>query len=198
MKRFFVFSLLALILVPAVASAAMTKEESAKYLQDLMRNKVKDAATEKIEDAALRVSPKATKLYKKLAGVISNSELAASICWDLIQLGLQTNKEKFANQFAMRLRKYIPEEYKTGAEFLNTHLEKYLGVRIPNEADCTTVLCELGKNTFDAITRMSAAEKQKAQEAGTNIVNVNAFFINSNLGRRAANAMLYGSEGGRH
>ena len=130
--------------------------------------------------------------------MISNSELAASICWDLIQLGLQTNKEKFANQFAMRLRKYIPEEYKTGAEFLNTHLEKYLGVRIPNEADCTTVLRELGKNTFDAITRMSAAEKQKAQEAGTNIVNVNAFFINSNLGRRAANAMLYGSEGGRH
>ena len=198
MKRFFVFSLLALILVPAVASAAMTKEESAKYLQDLMRNKVKDAATEKIEDAALRVSPKATKLYKKLAGVISTSELAASICWDLINLGLHRNKEKFANEFALRLRKYIPEEYTLGAEFLNTHLEKYLGVRIPNEADCTTVLRELGKNTFEAFSKMSGAERLKAEEAGSNIVNVNAFFINSNLGRRAANAMMYGSEGGRH
>ena len=193
MKRSIIALLLALFFVPMIASA-MTKEESAKYLQDLMRDKVKDAAKEQIEDLATRIDPKSVKLYKKLAGVISTSELAASICWDLIQLGLETNKERFANQFAMRLRKYIPTEYTIGAELVNTKLEKWFGARIPTEADCTTILRELGKNTFDAITKMSGYEKQKAREAGTNIQNLGAFFINSNLGRRAANIMETGRQ----
>lgn len=186
MKRNFVALLLVLVFSPLIASA-MTKEESAKYLQDLMRQKVQSAAQEQIEDAAMRINPKAVKLYKKIGGVISNSQMAASICWDLIQLGMQTNKTQFAKEFAMRVRKYLPEEYTTGAEVLNPMLEKWFGARIPNEGDCTTVLYELGKNTFDAITRMSESEKQKAVEAGTNINDLGALFVGINKGRQWGN-----------
>ena len=186
MKRFLiVVLLLTLAVLPAALSAKeRTKEESAKYLQELVRNKVKAAAQDQIEDAAMRVNPKSVKLYKKVAGVISSSELAASICWDLIQLGLQTDKKKFAAQFAMRLRKYIPDEYSLGAEVVNPWAEKWFGHRVPNAADCTTILYELGKNTYDAISQMSAYEKQEAIKSGQNIQNLGALFIDLNLGNR--------------
>jgi len=195
MKKILIaMSLLALVALPAVSYAKQrTKEESAKFLQELMRKQLQSAAQEQIEDAALRIDPKSVKLYKKVAGVISNSELAASICWDLIQLGLQTDKKQFATQFAMRLRKYLPEEYKLGAEAFNPKLEKWLGHRIPNEADCTTILYELGKNTYDAITRMSASEKQEARESGASLENPAAFFIGINKGNAYRNVIEGGS-----
>jgi len=186
MKKFLiVVSLLALTALPAAVSAKeKTKEESAKYLQELVRSKVKDAAQKRIEDAAMKADPKSVKLYKKVAGVIASSELAASICWDLIQLGLQTDKRKFAAQFAMRLRKYIPSEYSLGAEVVNPWAEKWFGHRVPNEADCTAILYELGKNTYDAISRMSAYEKQEAIKSGQNLQNLGALFIDLNMGNR--------------
>ena len=199
MKKFLIVtSLLALAVLPAVSSAQeRTKAESAKYLQDLVRSKVKEAAQEQIEDMATRLNPKAVKLYKKVGSVISTAELAASICWDLIQIGLTPKKEQFATQFAMRMRKYLPDEYKIGAEVMNPLAEKWFGHRIPNEADCTTILYELGKNTYDAITRMSGAEKQEAIKAGVSIFTPGALFVDINLGRRYGNILRTGSQGGR-
>lgn len=194
-KLFTILALLTLAaLPPAVSAQEKSKAESAKYLQELVRSKVKAAAQDRIEDMAMRVNPKAVKLYKKVGGIIANSELAASICWDLVQLGLQTDKKKFAAQFAMRLRKYIPEEYKLGAEAFNPTLAKWFGGRIPTEGDCTTILYELGKNTYDAISQMSASEKQEAVKSGRNIQNLSAFFIDINMGRRYANTMKYGRQ----
>ena len=169
------------------AGAEMSKKEAAAYLQQLMKDKVKEGAEEKLS----KMAPKTAGLYKKMAAVISNSELAASLCWDLIQLGLQTDQKKFAAQFAMRLRKYIPEEYKTGADITNPMLESWVGHRFPNEADCTRVLYELGMNTYEAITKMSASEKQQAQQAGTSINNLNACMmgIAPYQWKRAANQM---------
>jgi len=167
----------ALFLMPCVMRAGhaeeMTKKEAAEYLQKLMKEKVKEGA----EEGLSKMAPKTAGLYKKMAAVISNSELAASLCWDLIQLGLQTDQKKFAAQFAMRLRKYIPEEYKTGADIANPMLEAWVGRRFPNEADCTRALYELGMNTYDAISKMSASEKQQAQKAGVSLENFNQFMM---------------------
>ena len=192
-------SLLALIALPVAVSAAQaqaqkkSKADSAKFLQKLLSDKIKDAGKEQIEDAAMRVAPGATKLYKKLAAVISNSELAASICWDLINLGLQNDKEKFAEEFAVRLKKYIPDLYTTGAELLNPTLEKWFGAHIPNEKECYAVLRELGKNTWDAISKMSESEKQQAREAGVDVTKSAALSIQLNQGTRMSNFMKYGS-----
>lgn len=175
------FSLLftAALLAPAMTRAdeEMDKRQAANYLKTLLKQQVKTAAQERVESDLQKINPGATKLYKKMAAVISNSELAASICWDLIKLGLQTNRGKFANEFAIRLRKYIPEEYKLGADALNPLLLNTFGTKIPTEADCTTILRELGKNTYDAITRMSGAEKQKAMKAGASIEKFGALMM---------------------
>ena len=190
-------ALLALVALPAAVSAAQTQKKSkadaAKFLQDLVREKVKSAAQEQIEDAAMRAAPGMTKLYKKLAGVISNSELAAAICWDLINLGLQNDKEKFAEEFATRLKRYIPELYTTGAEVLNPMLEKWFGAHIPDKDQCYAVLRELGKNTYDAISRMSESEKQEAREAGVDIMKTNLLMIQLNQERRWRNMQDYGA-----
>ena len=180
MKKILVALLfLAALLVPAVTRAddEADKREAANYLKNLLKQQVKAAAQERMEGELKKINPGATKLYKKMAGVISNSELAASICWDLIKLGLQNNREKFANEFAKRLRKYIPEEYKLGADALNPALMNTFGVRIPTEADCTTVLRELGKNTYDEITRLSGAEKQKAMKSGATLERFGALMM---------------------
>ena len=194
-------SLLALVALPLAVSAAQTqaqgqkksKADSAKFLQKLMSDKIKEAGKEQIEDLAMRAAPGVTKLYKKLAGVISTSELAASICADLINLGIQTNKEKFAEEFAIRLKKYIPDLYTTGAELLNPTLEKWFGAHIPNEQECYAVLRELGKNTWDAISKMSESEKQQALEAGVDVRNTAALSIQLNQKNRFNNYMKYGS-----
>ena len=194
-------SLLALVALPLAVSAAQTqaqgqkksKADSAKFLQKLVSDKIKEAGKEQIEDLAMRAAPGVTKLYKKLAGVISASELAASICADLITLGIQTNKENFAEEFAVRLKKYIPDLYTTGAELLNPMLEKWFGAHIPNEQECYAVLRELGKNTWDAISRMSEAEKKQALEAGVDVTMTNLLMIQLNQRNRAANVMQYNS-----
>lgn len=193
-------SLLALFALPVAVSAAQqaqgqkkSKADSAKFLQKLVKDKIKEAGKEKIEDAAMAAAPGVTKLYKKLAGVISNSELAASICADLINLGLQNDKEKFAEEFATRLKKYIPDLYTTGAELLNPMLEKWFGAHIPNGDECYVVLRELGKNTYDAISKMSESEKQQAREAGVDVRNSAALSIQLNQRNRFNNYMKYGS-----
>ena len=71
-----------------------------------------------------------------------------------------------------------------GAEAVNPWAEKWLGHRVPNAADCTTILYELGKNTYDAISQMSAYEKQEAIKSGQNIQNLGALFIDLNMGNR--------------
>ena len=200
-KILIVVSLLALVALPPVRAAEqkqaqgqkMSKADSAAFLQKLMKDKIKEAGKEKIEDLAMAAAPGVTKLYKKLAGVISASELAASICADLINLGIQCDKEKFAEEFAVRLKKYIPELYTTGAELLNPMLEKWFGAHIPDKDECYAVLRELGKNTWDAISRMSEAEKLKAQEAGVDVTRTYLLMIQLNLDRRMRNIDETGS-----
>ena len=210
-KILIVMSLLALVALPPVRAAEQkqgqkqaqkqgdkqgqkkSKADSAKFLQKLVKDKIKDAGKEQIEDAAMRAAPGVTKLYKKLAAVISNSELAASICADLIDLGIQNYKEKFATEFATRLKKYIPELYTTGAELLNPMLEKWFGGHIPDEKECYAVLRELGKNTWDAISKMSESEKLQAGEAGVDVRNSAALSIQLNQKNRFENYMKYNS-----
>ena len=55
--------------------------------------------------------------------------------------------------------------------------EKLLGWRLTNQADCTTILYELGKHTYDAISKMSYSDKQKAVQAGQSIENFSAFMM---------------------
>ena len=148
-----------------------------KHSVELSGHRTSVAIEDEFWEELKKIAPGATKLYKKLGNVISTSELAASLCWDLIKLGLHNNKEKFANEFAIRLRKYIPEEYKLGADALNPLLLNTFGAHIPNEADCTTILRELGKNTYDAITKMSASEKMKAEEAGLTTEKLGALMM---------------------
>lgn len=170
-----------------VSAAEMTKKEAAEYLQKVMQDKVTEAGKEALERELTKIAPGATALYKRLAAIIAAEELAASLCWDLINIGLQTNREKFAAQFAMRMRKYIPKEYSMGAEEVNSLTEKW-GFRVTTEADCVTVLYALGKNTFDAISKMSASEKQQVRSAG-NIVSSFGAFVVSDLG--GAPARMY-------
>lgn len=178
MKKSIVFSLLcAALILPGALRAEMTKEEAAAYLKKVVRQNVKKAGEEALEENLKKLSPKGVAAFKKVTGIISNSELAASICWDLIQLGLQSNRAKFAKEFAMRLRKYLPTEYVETAELFGGISEKLLGWRLTNEADCTTILYELGKHTYDAITRMSGGEKQKAVQAGQSLEKFGALMM---------------------
>ena len=161
----------------------MSKTEAADYLQKLMKKKVEEAAQKQVEKQLKKASPAAAALYKKLGKVIAAEQLAASLCWDLINIGLQNNEKKFATQFAIRMREYIPLEYKAGAYEVNQMTGKW-GIHVPDEADCTTALYELGKNTFEAITKMSESEKQEARSAGNIVTTLGAFMV-SDLGGTA-------------
>lgn len=190
MKKLMLSLLLAVFALGAAAPVSadeMTKKEAAEYLQKVIRDKVTEAGKERLEKELTKIAPGATALYKRLAAIISAEQLAASLCWDLLNLGLQNNREKFATQFAMRMRKYIPKEYSTGADEVNSLTHKW-GFHVTTEADCVTVLYELGKNTFDAISKMSAAEKREARSAG-NIVTTFGAFVVSDLG--GAPARMY-------
>ena len=183
MKKLMIALLLAAFAVgamPQVRAAEMSKKEAAEYLQKVMQKKVAEAGKERLEKELTKIAPGASALYKKLAGIIAAEQLAASLCWDLINLGLQSNREKFAAQFAMRMRKYIPKEYTMGADAVNSLTEEW-GFHVTTEADCVTVLYELGKNTFDAISKMSAAEKQEVRSAGNIVTSFGAFVV-SDLG----------------
>lgn len=178
MKRNIVFAAIcAALLLPMAARAEMTKQEAAEFLQKVVKDRIREAGKEALEDNLNKLSPKGMKAFKKVTGVIENCELAASICWDLIQLGLQNNRAKFAKEFAMRLRKYIPSEYCETAELFGGMTEKLLGWRLTNQADCTTILYELGKHTYDAISKMSYSEKQKAVQAGQSIDKLGALMM---------------------
>lgn len=151
------------------ASGEMTKKEATAFLQDLMKDK--------IEEGASKVAPKTKKAIDDVKNTLEKANLAASLCWDLIQLGLANDERKFATEFVRAFSKYIPKKATIGADLLNSGTEKYLGWRIPSEADYRTALYELGKNTYQAITKMSGTERQKAQEAGYNIQNLGTLMI---------------------
>ena len=151
------------------ASGEMTKKEATAFLQDLMKDK--------IEEGASKVAPKTKKAIDDVKNTPEKANLAASLCWDLIQLGLANDERKFATEFVRAFSKYIPKKATIGADLLNSGTEKYLGWRIPSEADYRTALYELGKNTYQAITKMSGTERQKAQEAGYNIQNLGTLMI---------------------
>ena len=167
-----------------VFAAEMSKKEAAEYLQQVMKKKVQEAAKERVEQELGKIAPGATALYKKLAGIIAAEQLAASLCWDLINLGLQNNEKKFAAEFAKSMRKYIPKEYAMGADAVNSLTEEW-GFHVTTEADCVTVLYELGKNTFEAISKMSVSEKQEVRSAGNIVTNFGAFVV-SDLGGASA------------
>lgn len=150
-------------------SGEMTKKEAKAFLQDLIK--------EKIEEGASKVAPKIKKTLDDVKKTIDRANFAASLCWDLIQLGLANDERKFATEFVRAFSKYIPKKATIGADLLNSGTEKYLGWRIPSEADYRTALYELGKNTYQAITKMSGTERQKAQEAGYNIQNLGTLMI---------------------
>ena len=150
-------------------SGEMTKKEAKAFLQDLIK--------EKIEEGASKVAPKIKKTLDDVKKTIDRANFAASLCWDLIQLGLANDERKFATEFVKSFSKYIPQKATIGADLLNSGTEKYLGWRIPSEADYRTALYELGKNTYQAITKMSGTERQKAQEAGYNIQNLGTLMI---------------------
>lgn len=150
-------------------SGEMTKKEAKAFLQDLIK--------EKIEEGASKVAPKIKKTLDDVKKTIDRANFAASLCWDLIQLGLANDERKFATEFVRAFSKYIPKKATIGADLLNSGTEKYLGWRIPSEADYRTALYELGRNTYQAITKMSGTEKQKAQEAGYNIQNLGTLMI---------------------
>ena len=178
MKRNIVFAAIcAALLLPMAARAEMTKQEAAEFLQKVVKDRIREAGKEALEDNLNKLSPKGMKAFKKVTGILENCELAASICWDLIQLGLQNNRAKFAKEFAMRLRKYIPSEYCETAELFGGMTEKLLGWRLTNQADCTTILYELGKHTYDAISKVSYSEKQKAVQAGQSIDKLGALMM---------------------
>lgn len=158
------------VFADAISASNMTKKQSVEFLQNLMKDKVKEGT----EGLASKVAPKTMARYNQVTKIIEAEELAASLCNDLIQLGIKNKKTEFVNEFAKRMRKYIPSEYTLSADVANPMLEWAFGAHLPNEADFTTILYELGQSTYDAITKMSGAEKQKAMEAGQNAVMYNS------------------------
>ena len=151
-------------------SGEMSKKEAKEFLQELIK--------EKIEEGASKVAPKSKKVVDDVKNTLEKANLAASLCWDLIQLGLANDERKFATEFVKAFSKYIPKTATIGADIVNPGLENVLGWRrVPTEADYKTALYELGKNTYQAITKMSGTERQKAQEAGENIQNLGALMI---------------------
>lgn len=148
----------------------MTKKEAESFLRDLVK--------EKIEEGASKVAPDTMKAIDGVKKTIDKAKLASSLCWELIQLGLANDERKFATEFVKVFSKYIPKKATIGADIVNPGLVNVLGWRrIPTEADYRTALYELGKNTYQAITKMSGTDKQKAQEAGENIQNLGTLMI---------------------
>ncbi|MBQ9502031.1 MAG: hypothetical protein IJU70_07745 [Lentisphaeria bacterium] len=158
------------VFADAVSASNMTKQQSVEFLQNLMKDKVKEG-TEKL---ATHVAPKTMARYNQVTAIIQAEELAASLCNDLIRLGIENRRRQFITEFAKRMRKYIPSEYTLSADVANPMLEWAFGAHLPNEADFTTILYELGASTYDAITKMSGAEKLKALQAGQNAVMYNS------------------------
>lgn len=151
-------------------SGEMSKKEAASFLRDLVK--------EKIEEGASKVAPETMKAIDGVKKTIDKAKLASSLCWELIQLGLANDERKFATEFVKVFSKYIPKTATVGADVVNPTLENVFGWRrVPTEADYRTALYELGKNTYQAITRMSGTDKQKAQEAGYNIQNLGTLMI---------------------
>ena len=148
----------------------MTKKEAESFLRDLVK--------EKIEEGASKVAPDTMKAIDGVKKTIDKAKLASSLCWELIQLGLANDERKFATEFVKVFSKYIPKKATIEADIVNPGLVNVLGWRrIPTEADYRTALYELGKNTYQAITKMSGTDKQKAQEAGENIQNLGTLMI---------------------
>ena len=151
-------------------SGEMSKKEAASFLRDLVK--------EKIEEGASKVAPETMKAIDNVKKTLDRAKLASSLCWELIQLGLANDERKFATEFVKVFSKYIPKKATIGADIVNPGLVNVLGWRrIPTEADYRTALYELGKNTYQAITKMSGTDKQKAQEAGENIQNLGTLMI---------------------
>ena len=169
------FGILAVFPAAVYADAGeMTKKEAKSFLQDLMKDKIQEGASK----VASKVAPETMKAIDKVKKVLDKADLAASICWDMIQLGLANDERKFATEFVKAFSKYIPKAATFGADIVNPGLENVFGWRrVPTEADYRTALYELGKNTYQAITKMSGTDKQKAQEAGYNIQNLGTLMI---------------------
>ena len=165
------FGIIAVSPVAVYADAGeMTKKEAESFLRDLVK--------EKIEEGASKVAPKTMKTIDEVKKTLDKANLASSLCWELIQLGLANDERKFATEFVKAFSKYIPKKATIGADIVNPGLVNVLGWRrIPTEADYRTALYELGKNTYQAITKMSGTDKQKAQEAGENIQNLGTLMI---------------------
>lgn len=165
------FGIFAVSPIAVYADASeMTKKEAESFLRDLVK--------EKIEEGASKVAPDTMKAIDGVKKTIDKAKLASSLCWELIQLGLANDERKFATEFVKVFSKYIPKTATVGADVVNPTLENVFGWRrVPTEADYRTALYELGKNTYQAITRMSGTDKQKAQEAGYNIQNLGTLMI---------------------
>lgn len=165
------FGIFAVSPIAVYADASeMTKKEAESFLRDLVK--------EKIEEGASKVAPDTMKAIDGVKKTIDKAKLASSLCWELIQLGLANDERKFATEFVKVFSKYIPKTATVGADVVNPTLENVFGWRrVPTEADYRTALYELGKNTYQAITKMSGTDKQKAQEAGENIQNLGTLMI---------------------
>lgn len=165
------FGIFAVSPIAVYADASeMTKKEAESFLRDLVK--------EKIEEGASKVAPETMKAIDNVKKTLDRAKLASSLCWELIQLGLANDERKFATEFVKVFSKYIPKKATIGADIVNPGLVNVLGWRrIPTEADYRTALYELGKNTYQAITKMSGTDKQKAQEAGENIQNLGTLMI---------------------
>ncbi len=182
MKKFFAFIVLGVFtLSPVMVSAATSennfdkdKKAAAEYLQEKMKEKISKGGEQALE----KMDPAGAKALKKIVAILENAELAASLCWDVIQFGMETTTDQrvFATNFARRFEKYISKEYKMTANATNA-LGSAFGFRIPDENDLRTALFELGKSTFNAIKNMSSDEQQKSRQAGTSIQNFGALMM---------------------
>ena len=183
MKKIFAFIMLgAIALSPLMLSAAASddnfeknKSAAAEYLQSKMKEKVKEGADKALE----KMDSKTAKLIQKAAANIENAELAASLCWDVIEFGMDTSTDQkvFAANFARRFEKYLSQEYKDAADAINSKTERLVGFRVPNESDFRTALFELGKSTYNAIQKMTPEEKQKSKQAGVSIQNFSQLML---------------------
>ncbi len=170
MKKFFAFIMLGVFAMsPLFLSASnfdQDKKAAAEYLQMKMKEKIQSGA----EKALAKMDPAGAKALKDIANKLEKAELAASLCWDIIEFGMETTTDQrvFAANFARRFEKYISKEYKIAANAANAVLS-WGGGHIPDENDLRTALFELGKSTFNAIQNMSSDERQKSKQAGVSI-----------------------------
>lgn len=144
----------------------MTPKEAEIFLQGLLKKMVKKGEFEMMFE---RVAPKTTKMVKKVTGVIEKAQLASSVVWDLIQLGLKNNERQFATEFARRTLKYVTDVTYTKEDFPEGFSNKMSF--LISEAEIQTVLYELGKNTYRAFYDIGYSDKEKALQAGEKIEN---------------------------